>query len=60
MADMREAAAQQARAAAAEAVASEVARAAAAAEAAAPRKPNVVRMPARGSGCVKAAEGFAA
>ena len=47
MADMREAAAQQARAAAAEAVASEVARAAAQAEAAAPRKPNVVRMPAR-------------
>ncbi|MEO5741287.1 MAG: PEGA domain-containing protein [Vicinamibacterales bacterium] len=47
MADMREAAAQQARAAAAEAVASEVARAAAQSQAAERRKPNVVRMPAR-------------
>jgi hypothetical protein len=47
MADMREAAAQQARAAAAEAVASEVARAAAQSNSAAPRKPNIVRMPSR-------------
>ena len=46
MAEMREAAAKQARAAAAEAVASQVARAAAHADSA-PRKLNVVRMPAR-------------
>jgi hypothetical protein len=47
MADMREAAAQQARAAAAEAVASEVARTAAQSNQWTPRKPNVVRMQPR-------------
>jgi hypothetical protein len=44
MADMREAAAQQARAAAAEAVASEVARAAVQSTSASQRKPNIIRM----------------
>jgi hypothetical protein len=47
MADMREAAAQQARAAAAEAVAAEVARAAAQSNDASRRRPNVVRMQPR-------------
>lgn len=47
MADMREAAAQQARTAAAEAVASEVARTAAQSNQWTPRKPNVVRMQPR-------------
>jgi hypothetical protein len=47
MADMREAAAQQARTAAAEAVASEVARAAAQSNNASQRKPNIIRMQPR-------------